>query len=259
MEQMFGFGGRSRKKDVNRGRDMEVELNLDLKEILVGKEREIVLERQVVCSRCNGTGAEPGSKVKECFTCRGTGQVQQIKRTPLGSFTRVSVCPECHGEGNRPEKNCNVCKGEGRTKERETIKIFIPAGVDTNQIIKIEGKGEAGRRGGKAGDLYVRIFVNPDKNFKRHGDDIYSQSEISFIQATLGDEIEVPILEGTSILLKVPNGTESGKVLRVSGKGIPRFSGYGRGNMYVELIVRIPKKLSKKQRELLEKLREEGI
>ncbi|MFH1582147.1 MAG: molecular chaperone DnaJ [bacterium] len=259
MEQMFGFGGRQKKRDVKKGGDIEVELTLDLKDILAGKEREITLDKIVSCSRCKGTGGDPGSKIKECFSCRGTGQVQQIKKTPFGSFTRVSICPECQGEGNRPEKLCNVCKGEGRIKEREAIKIFIPAGVDTNQIIKVEEKGEAGRRGGKSGDLYVRIYIKPSPRFKRHGDDLYTTADISFVQASLGDEIEVPTLEGTSILLNVSSGTESGKVLRISGKGIPKFSGYGKGNMYVELIVRIPKKITKNQKELLEKLKKEGI
>lgn len=260
MEQMFGFGGRRQKsKDIKRGRDIEVELNLELRDVLIGKEREITLDKMVSCSRCKGTGGEPGSKIKECFSCRGVGQVQQIKRTPFGSFTSVTTCPECQGEGNKPEKLCNVCKGEGRINKRETIKIFIPAGVDTNQILKVEGKGEAGKRGGKPGDLYLRVHIKSNPHFKRQGDDLYTRANISFAQAALGDEIEISTLEGTSFLLKIPNGTESGKVLRISGKGIQKFSGYGKGNMYVELIVKIPSKLTRNQRELLEKLKEEGI
>lgn len=144
-------------------------------------------------------------------------------------------------------------------RDEEKIRIFIPAGVDTNQVIKVEGKGEAGRRGGKPGDMYVRIFVKPHSVFKRKGDDLYISLPVSFSQAALGDEIDVPILEGTKILLKVPEGAESGKILRISGKGIPHFSGYGKGDLYVELIVKTPKKLTKKQKELLEKLKEEGI
>ena len=259
MEDFFGFGGLKRKKDLKKGRDIEIELTLPLEEILKGIEKEINLEKLVVCSRCQGIGAEPGTHVKECFSCRGSGQVQQIKRTPLGSFTRVTVCPECRGEGYRPEKPCNVCKGEGRIKKEEKIRIFVPAGVDTNQVIKVEGKGEAGRRGGKAGDVYIRIVVRQHTVFKRRRDDVFLRIPISLAQAALGDEIGVSTLEGTNILLKVPQGTESGKLLRISGKGIPHFSGYGRGNMYVELIIKVPKKLSRKQKELLEKLKEEGI
>jgi molecular chaperone DnaJ len=259
MEDFFGFGTPKRKKDLKRGKNIEVEVEVPLEETLKGREKEITLEKFVSCSRCQGTGAEPGTKVKECFSCRGTGQVQQIRRMPFGSFTRVGICPECKGEGFRPEKPCNVCKGEGRVREEEKIKIFVTAGVDTNQVIKVEGKGEAGRKGGKAGDLFVRIFVRQHPVFKRKGDDLYISVPISFSQAALGDEIEVSTLEGSKILLKVPQGVESGKVLRVSGKGIPRFSGYGRGSMYVELVVKTPKRLTRKQKDLLEKLKEEGL
>lgn len=260
MEEMFGFGGsRARKKDIKKGKDIEIGLEIPLEDTLKGKEREIFLEKYIFCSRCQGAGAEPGTKVNECFSCRGTGEVQQIRRTFFGSFTRFTTCPECKGEGKRPDKPCNVCKGEGRLKDEEKIKIFIPAGVDTNQVIKVEGKGEAGRRGGKPGDLYVRIFVKPHSVFKRKADDLHVSLPISFSQAALGDEVDVLTLEGTKILLKVPEGTESGKVLRISGKGIPHFSGFGRGDLYVELIIKTPKKLTKKQKELLEKLKEEGV
>ncbi len=259
VEEMFGFGAPQRKRNIKRGKDIEVEMEINLEDVLRGKEKEIYLNKLVSCSRCQGSGAEPGSKATECFTCRGAGEVQQIKRTFFGSFTRYTTCPECGGEGKRPEKPCNVCKGEGRIKAEDRIKIFIPAGVDTNQVIKVEGKGEAGKRSGKAGDLYIRIFVKPHTVFKRKGDDLYLSLPISFAQAVLGDEVEAATLESTKILLKVPSGTESGKVLRISGRGISRFSGNGRGNLYVELIVKTPKKLTKKQKELLEQLKKEGI
>jgi len=259
VEEIFGFGAPRKRKDLKKGKDIEVELGIPLEETLKNQAKEITLYKMILCNRCQGTGAEPGSKIRECFSCRGTGEVQQIKKTFFGSFTRYATCPECGGEGYRPEKSCNVCKGEGRINGEEIIKIWIPAGVDTNQVIKIEGKGEAGKRGGKAGDLYIRIFVKPHSVFKRKGDDLYLKVPISFSQAALGDEIEIETLEEKKILLKVPTGTESGKILRISGKGIPHFSGYGRGNLYVELIVKTPKKLTKKQKELLEKLKEEGI
>jgi len=260
IEDIFGFGvSRKKQKDLNRGKDIQIDIEVSLRDVLNSQEKNILLRKQIVCPRCGGTGAEPGTKIKECFTCRGTGRVQQFKRTFFGAFTRYTVCPECGGEGNRPEVPCNVCRGEGRVKGEENIKIFIPAGVDNNQLIKIEGKGEAGKRGGKPGDLYIRIFVKPHPIFRRKGDDLYLRVPISLSQAALGDEVEIPTLEGKKILLKVPAGTESGKILKISGKGIPHFSGFGRGNMYVELIVKIPKRLTKKQKELLEKLREEGI
>ncbi|TSC75701.1 MAG: molecular chaperone DnaJ [Parcubacteria group bacterium Gr01-1014_30] len=259
VEDMFGFGSSRRKQDLKRGKDIEVEIELPLEDTLKAQEREIFIEKYVLCARCVGTGAEPDTKINECFSCRGTGQVQQIKRSVFGSFTRYTTCPECKGEGQRPEKPCNVCKGEGRAKGEEKIKISIPAGIDTNQVIRVEGKGETGKKGGKTGDLYVRIFVKKHRVFERKGDDLYVSLPISFSQAALGDEVELATLEGGKILLTVPEGSEPGKVLRISGKGVPHYSGWGRGDLYVELVVKTPKKLTKKQRDLLEKLNEEGI
>ena len=255
----FGFGKSSAKNNLKKGKAIEVEIELSLESILKNQIKEFSLSKYVQCSRCQGTGAEPGSKVKECFTCRGTGQVQKIIRTPLGSFTTKSVCPECGGEGFSPEKACNVCKGTGRIKGQENIKVSVPAGVDTNQIIKIVGKGETGRKKGEAGDLYIRIIIKKHPFFKREGDDLYLIKEISFSQAALGDEIEIPTLESKNILLKISSGVESGKVFRISGKGIPHFSGYGKGNFYVKIEVKTPDKLSKKQKELFEQLKKEGL
>jgi len=260
MEEMFGFGQPGkRRRDPKKGKDIRVDIEITLEEAFVGAEKEFTISKNAACPRCTGSGAEPGTKINECFSCRGTGQVQQIKKTFLGSFTKYVVCPECKGEGYRPEKPCNVCTGEGRVKKDEIIKVAIPTGVDNNQVIKIEQKGEAGRRGGKAGDLYVRIFVKAHPAFERKGDDLYIFENIQMAQAALGGEIEVPTVEGKNILLKIPAGTESGKVFRVSGKGITRFSGYGRGNMFVQTNIEIPKKLNKKQKELLEQLRREGL
>jgi molecular chaperone DnaJ len=259
LEEIFGVRTAPRKKEVKKGKDIEVRLEIPLASVLSDQEKEISLTKLVTCSRCRGTGAEPGSKVRECFTCRGTGEVQQIRRTIFGSFTRYVTCPECGGEGQIPEKKCNVCLGEGRMRGEETIRVFIPAGVDTNQVIKVSGKGEAGKKGGKSGDLYVRIFVTSHQFFKRKGDDLNVLIPITFSQAALGDEIEIQTLEGTRLLLDVPAGTESGKILKISGKGIPHFSGSGRGNLFVELRIKTPKKLTKKQKELLEKLKDEGL
>lgn len=259
VEEIFGFGTSRKKKDIKRGRDIEVEMEINLEDTLENKEKEIILEKYILCYHCSGTGAEPDTKINECFSCRGTGQVQQIKRSFFGSFTRYTTCPECKGEGQKPEKPCNVCKGEGRVKGEEKIKIFIPAGVDTSQVIRIEGKGEAGKRGGKSGDLYVRIIVKKHPLFDRRGNDLYISIPISFSQAALGDEVEIPTLEGKKIILKVPAGTDSGKVLRISGKGIPHFRGYGRGNLYVELLIKTPKKLNKRQKELFNELKKEGL
>jgi molecular chaperone DnaJ len=263
FENFFSFGGpgarRANKKDIKKGKDIQVDIEIDLKDTLVRTERKITLTKMITCNRCHSTGAEPGTKVNECVMCRGQGQVQEVKRTILGSYTTFAVCPECKGEGTKPDKACNVCHGEGRLKGTEEITVVIPAGIDNNQAIEVEGKGDAGKKGGKAGNLYVRIFVKEHAKFTRKGDDLYMSEEISYSQAAMGDEIEIPTLEGTSILLKVPQGTESGKVLRVSGKGIPHFDRRDRGNLYVELVIKVPRKLSRKQKELLDQLKKEGL
>lgn len=262
FENFFSFGGggrRASKKDIRKGKDIQVDLEISLDETLQPIAKKITLTKMIVCQRCHGNGAEPGTKVNECFSCRGSGQVQQVKRTILGSYTAFTVCPECKGEGTKPEKPCNVCKGESRVKDEEIIDITIPAGIDNNQVFEVEGRGDAGKKGGKAGNLYIRIFIKENSIFERKGDDVYSTQEISYSQAILGDEIEMPTLEGKNIFLKVPAGTESGKVLKISGKGIPHFGGYQRGNLYVELIIKTPKKISREQRKLLEELKKEGL
>ncbi len=262
FENFFSFGGggrRAARKDVRKGKDIQVDIEVNLEDTLKPFNKKITLSKHILCDRCHGKGAEPGTNINECFSCRGTGQVQQVKKTILGSYTSFAVCPECHGEGTKPEKPCNVCKGDGRVKGQETIDFVIPAGVDNNQVIEIEGRGEAGKKGGKPGDLYVRVFVKENPVFERKGDDLYLAEEIAYSQAILGDEIEIPALEGTNILMIVPAGTESGKVLRISGKGIPHFGGYGRGNLYVELLIKTPKKITREQKDLLHKLKEKGL
>jgi molecular chaperone DnaJ len=259
-EFFSGEGSRQKnRKDSRRGKDIQVDIEITMEKTLKEFSEKIDLAKMIVCHRCQGTGAEAGSKIKECFSCRGIGQVQQVKKTIFGSYTTLATCPECKGEGTIPEKPCNVCKGEGRIKGKEVIEVTIPAGIDTNQVIKIEGKGEAGRKGAKSGNLFVRIFVKRHPFFERRGDDLFKQTEINFSQAALGDEIEVQTLEGTNILLQVPAGTESGKVFKISSKGIPHFGGYNRGSMYVELKVKTPKKLSRKQKELFDQLKNEGL
>ena len=254
------FGGEARtRQQAKRGRDIELELEIPLEAVLATRQEKIYLSKFISCVRCQAVGAEPGTKVNECFSCRGTGEVQQIKRTIFGSFTQMGVCPECQGEGIRPERPCNVCKGEGRVRSEEEFTISIPSGVDTNQILKVEGRGDAGRKKGRSGDLYIRIVVKPHPVYKRKGDDLFITMPISFSQAVLGDEIEVPMLDASTILLKVPAGTESKKVLKVKGKGIPHFAGLGVGDMNVELEIQTPKKLTRRQKELLERLKEEGI
>ena len=257
FEDFFGvMTGTRRRRGPIRGEDTEVSLKISLEDTLSDQEREVLLKTIIICPRCQGSRAEPGTKMRICPTCGGSGQV---RRMIFDILSEVTTCPQCEGEGKIPEELCTRCHGEGRVNSEEKVKVLIRAGINTNQKIKLEGKGKPGRKGGKAGDLYIRVVVKPHPVFERKGDDLYTSLQISFSQAALGDEIEVQTLEGTKILLKVPAGTESGKILRVSGKGIPHFSGYGRGNLFIELRVKTPKKLTKKQKELLEKLKEEGV
>lgn len=259
FEEFFGGGGRRQKGGRKSGQDIEVDIEISLESTLKNFVKEFEIYKWVPCSRCQGRGGEPGTSLDECFTCRGKGEVQQIKRSFLGTVTRYVVCPECGGEGNRPKVPCNVCRGEGRLKEKDKISVAIPAGVDSGQTIRVPGKGEAGKRGGQSGDLFVKIYVKEHPVFKREGDDLHLSREIPLTTAILGAEIEIPTLEGKNILLKVPSGSESGDVFRIQGRGVPHFSGIGQGNLYIELRLATPKKLNRKQKELLESLRREGL
>ena len=176
-------------------------------------------------------------------------------------MTQSAICPECNGQGQKPEKPCNVCRGEGRVWQKNSFETIIPAGIDTNQVLEFEGKGNAGKRNGEPGNLFIRILVKSHPIFKRKGDDLVFRKKISLSQAALGDEIEIQTLDNKQILLKIPSGIESGKVLRINGKGVPKFglSSLKRGDLYVQIEVLIPKRLNKKQKELLEKLKEQGL
>jgi molecular chaperone DnaJ len=255
----FGFKNSNRKRDPKRGEDIRIDLEIDLKEVLEEQKKRIKINKFVVCPKCKGSGAEPGTKEKKCPSCNGTGKVKEIKRTIFGSFTRVTICPECEGTGSVPEKTCGQCKGEGRIKKEEEIEFSIPRGVHHNQLLRIPGLGNAGRKGGKNGDLIIRIFIKTNSSFQREGDDLFLNSEISISQAVLGGEIEIPTLSEKKLDLKIPSGTESGKIFRISEKGTPHFASNKRGDLYVRIKVSIPKKISKKQKELLKKLKEEGM
>ncbi|MCX6791183.1 MAG: molecular chaperone DnaJ [Candidatus Gribaldobacteria bacterium] len=264
LEDLFegffnGQGRQASRKNSHHGRDIEINVTLNLEDTLKEFKKKVIFERYIRCNRCDGLGGEPGSSTKECFSCRGTGEVQQMQKTIFGTVTRVITCPECKGEGHIPEKPCNVCKGEGRIKQQDQIEVIIPSGVDSGQVLKLDQQGDAGKRKGKAGDLYIKIQLNRHPFFERKGDDLFSSLPISFSEAALGDNIEVPTIDGKDVALKVPAGVESGKILRISGKGIPRYGSWNRGDMYVELVIKTPKKLSKKQKELLEQLKKEGL
>jgi molecular chaperone DnaJ len=261
LENIFGFGFSKRtreKKDIKAGEDILITITINLEETLEDQKKEMVVDKYITCSRCGGSGGEPNTKIKECFSCRGTGFVQEIKKSFLGVFTKRGVCPECKGEGNVPEKPCNVCQGEGRIKAKTTVKFTLPKGIDSNQIIKIKELGHAGRRGGKAGDLHVRVNLNPHPRFIRRGDDLYVKINITFSQAVLGDEIKIKTLDGEAIL-KIPAGTQTNKTFIISKKGISRFFSSGRGDLYVKVDVHIPQKISDNQKKILQELKREGL
>ena len=256
-EDFFGF--KSKKRNFRKGENLQIDLEISLEDTLKNITKEVVLKKYIPCERCQGKGAEPGTKLNQCFSCRGTGEVQEIKRTFLGSFTKWTACPECKGEGQKPETPCNVCKGEGRVMAEKKISFTIPAGIDSNQTIKIPGEGGAGKKEGEAGDLLIRILVKNHPTFQRKGDDLFMLKEISLTQSVLGSEIKFPSLENKEISIKIEPGTESGKLVKITGKGITHFTGWGRGSLYIKLVVKTPKRLTKRQKELLNKLREEGL
>jgi len=252
------FGGRSSR--VRRGaqvsRDISVDAEISLTEAYTSTEREINLYKGFVCLRCLGNGAEPGSKLKTCQTCKGRGEVEQRSGGGFFTFSQIITCPDCLGSGEKPEKNCSQCGGDGRVKENKTLKVKIPAGIQNGQTISIANEGEAGLRGSPAGDLYINVHVLSDPRFRREGDNLLYELPISFTQAALGDKVDVSTIAGW-VKLNIPEGIESGTVIRLEGKGMPRLQRKGFGDMMVRVIIKIPKKLSKKAKELLEELKKE--
>lgn len=257
FEEFFGFG--RRKRETKKGKDIEVEVEVELEDVLKGKNISFSLEKYVVCPRCQGTGGEPGTKIVKCEMCRGTGEVQQLKRSFFGTFTRYVTCPACHGEGVKFETPCSVCHGEGRIKKKEEVFVSIPKGVDTGHRIKIKGGGDAGKRGGKPGDLIIFVYVKKHPIFERKGDDLFCRVDIPLTTALLGGEILIPTLEGKKISIEIPPGTRSGEVFKISNQGLPHYFGRGRGDLYCQVEIKIPKKLTKEQKDLINRLRELGL
>jgi len=255
----FGFGGTTRRrKTTTRGRDIEIDLTLEFKEAVFGADKEVEMVKLANCDHCKGNGAEPGTKIISCKSCNGQGTVTSVKRTILGNIQTVSDCPDCRGQGKVNEKSCIKCHGEGRFKEKVQLHLKIPAGIDEGMSLKMSGEGEAGIKGGRAGDLYIHIHIKSDAYFKRQGDNILTQSEIPFSLAALGGKIIVKTIDG-EVDLKVPAGIQSGKVFILRGKGAPHFQHYGRGDQLVEIVVKTPENLSKNQQKIIKELGQEGL
>lgn len=248
---MFGFGGGRRRSRAEQGSDVYYDLKISLEDAVFGLEKDIEVSHKKTCPVCKGSRAEPGTNSRQCAQCGGTGQVQQINRTPFGQFVNVRPCPQCRGEGVIIDNPCHECRGKGIVRETSTIHINIPPGVEDGSRLRVAGEGDMGKRGGPPGDLYVLISVKPHKLFKRHGSDLIYEQPISFVQASLGDEIDIPTIGEGIVKLKIPPGTQSGTSFRIKGKGMPHLRWNGKGNLYVKTKVVVPKKLNSKQKEIL--------
>lgn len=247
------FGGRAGRstRSAHRGADLRYNLEIRFEDAATGIEKEIVIPRLETCATCRGSGAKPGSQPVVCKTCRGTGQV----RFSQGFLTVSQTCSRCRGEGRIVEHPCAACRGLGQTKAERTLTVKVPAGVETGTRLKLTGEGEAGVRGGVPGDLYVVIVVKEHPLFTRQGDDIYCEVPVSFTQAALGAQIDIPTIAGKTTL-KVPPGTQTGAEFRLRGKGFPNVRGYGRGDLLARIFVEVPTHLTAKQRDLLEQYAE---
>lgn len=255
---LFGFGGFARtsrraRNAPRRGADLQYRVELTFEEAVFGVEKEIEITRDEVCATCGGSGAEPGTSPVRCATCNGAGEVRQVRQTILGSMVQVSTCPTCNGVGETIATPCHTCQGRGLERRTRKKVVSIPAGVDTGTQIRLAGEGQPGIYGGPNGNLYLAVQVKPHQFFRRRDNDVLLDLDINVAQATLGAEVEIPTVDGPA-KLKIPPGTQPGKVLRLRGKGVPHLRGNGRGDQLVVINVEIPTRLNNEQRQLFEKL-----
>jgi len=249
-----GLGVRRKRRTVRSGSDVRIVVPITLEEVATGVKKELDYETWIKCDACQGRGHEKNSSFKNCETCGGQGEIKETRQSFFGAFTRIKTCPNCFGEGKVAEKVCRNCHGRGRIKAKKKVVITIQAGVNDGQIIRVAGAGEDGERGTSSGDLYAEIRVQPQSQFKREGADLIYEKKISVVQAILGGEIEIPTIIGNKILVKVPSGTESGKILRVRDKGLPHFGRSGFGDLLIHIKIAIPARISSKAKKLLEEL-----
>jgi len=245
----FGFGssGRSRRRSNNRGSDLRYDISIDLKNAFTGTEKKINYTTYKKCKTCSGSGAKPGSKPSVCSYCAGQGKV----RSSQGFFTIQQTCPQCSGEGEKITSPCSSCSGMGKTQSSEYVSVKIPKGVDDGTRIRLAGKGEAGNKGGGSGDLYLFVSVEPHGIFQRSEENLYYELPVSIADAALGTTVEVPSIDGGKTKIKIPAGTQSGKQLRLRGKGMPLLRRNTSGDLYIRIITEVPTSLTKKQKELL--------
>ena len=253
FDAFFGGAATATRQAPKRGAELRYAVAISLEEAAFGCEREINISRTENCSLCQGIGCKPGNQPSRCPDCNGTGQVRRVQQSIFGRFVSTATCSRCRGEGRVITEPCPRCKGTGKEKVKRSILVKIPPGVDDGSQIRLSGEGEAGARGGLAGDLYVALSVKQHELFAREGDDILYELPLSFAQAALGTEIEVPTLDGKT-KLKIPAGSQTGTAFRLKGQGVPHLNKSGRGDQLITLFVVIPDKLTKKQRQLLQEL-----
>ena len=253
FEDLFGgFGGTGRRRGgPRRGADLRYDLELELAEAAFGTDQTIDVDRYASCLSCKGSGAKEGTEPVTCPACNGAGAV----RRSSGFFSIQTTCPQCSGAGRVIQDPCPECQGNGRVVESSKVSVKIPAGIEEGMKLRLSGKGEEGQLGGPAGDLYVVVFIRPHPFLERHGNELLMRLPISMAQASLGGKTEIPTLDG-EVTLSIPKGTQQGDLIRVKGKGIPHLKGYGRGDLMIEANIRIPKKLTKRQEELLREFAE---
>ncbi|MFC0558005.1 molecular chaperone DnaJ [Halalkalibacter alkalisediminis] len=251
FDMFFGGGGGRRNPNAPRqGADLQYTMTLEFKEAVFGKDTEIEIPREETCQTCAGSGAKPGTKPETCSHCGGSGQLNVEQNTPFGRVVNRRVCHHCEGTGKFIKSKCSTCGGKGKVRKRKKISVKVPAGIDHGQQLRVSGQGEAGVNGGPSGDLYVVFNVKPHEFFEREGDDIYCEMPLTFAQVALGDEIEVPTLNG-KVKLKIPAGTQTGTNFRLRGKGVPNVHGRGQGDQHVKIRVVTPKNLTEKEKDLI--------
>ena len=252
FENLFGGGFDASPRNSGRGRDLIETVEVTLEEVASGVSKDIDVTHRKTCPHCNGSCAEPGTPVNTCSHCNGAGHIRQVQNTPLGQFSTVTACPHCNGEGKSIETPCSECHGRGLTTTTNKIAIPVPSGVETGSKLRVTGEGDDGVNGAPAGDLYITIKVLPHDLFERKRQHLYYTLPISYVQACLGSEVEVPTIDGGKAKLKIPAGTQSESTFKLKGEGVGHVNWPGKGNLYVTVHVVVPKKLSEKQTELLE-------
>ena len=251
----FGGGGQRRRNGPQRGESIRMSVSVDFIEAAFGCEKEVTVERSEQCPTCKGNGCAPGTTPEVCPDCHGSGAVTQSQRTPFGVMQTQAVCGKCRGTGKIIHQPCPNCHGSGRARKRKTVKVNIPAGIDNGQTISLRGQGHAGKNGGPNGDLLITVMVKPHDIFRREGTSVFCEAPITFTQAVLGAEMEIPTIDG-KVKYTIPEGTQTGTVFRLRGKGIPVLNGHGRGDQYVTVTIETPRGLNREQKEALKKFSE---